>query len=954
VTDRPPTPEIPDPIRAAETTDTGNLGEAAAVKAFASLDWPATPTTAAQDLGTDLLIAARDRRFHRGEYLGAQVKSGASNLDSPITDDDGEQVGWWVRVTAKHASYWIDNALPHVLVLYDHTTDLCHWAHLNKETITSTGKGRKVKVAVAQVVNPEQAENLLVVAATARASVPLEGTAWTGAAPKASTDHLRFALVAPRLMAPHPNSGIGPATPAEAVALLMQARVNEVWPFGSPHVGVPSRKESATHETWAWRFVAALADWLTTGAAPDFEALRREVRSVHERAAVTAIIGHRHMAAGDPEAARALLQGEIDADEMAPVDHAWLHLQLARAHQELANLDEARRAATLSLAVGATQRHDVTATAIRGVAASILFSVSPLSEHDIASTIRYNDTAVAWWRSQTAYGGTVALVETAFDRAVGHEPSDHDGVRANNQVFAASVQAGVLGSHGQWRHLSGLLARQEFIDPQTTNVEALADSLGVLRRAGAERAAGRATWWVATNGPADAVGAATRGINLNRSTSSSIDADLVMLRVAADIVDEATATAAADWLEAAMADPTRLQTLTYRKAYDPQQLIAEHLEGIFQAIPREGAERTVNAIERFGIGFGVLAARYWAGVLTAIPRWAWTAEQVARLTALSSTIDEDELAAAVAFVRQAFDPAARDVLLDLIRADQIWALPYIDDLGVLAPNIIDEVRSICVARVAKDCAAEGTGSLSRGSARPLDGLVALTLAHPTDAAWDVVQRVIADSKMPAWYKQGAIARMANGHERIEGPRRTTLAAAVRAAGQVPPSQHWWGGDADMTGEVAYANVVLDDAVGERPSEIGRLAGGKVPHRRWAARLANDAGDVASLSILATDRSPLVRAEAAYGLARAATDHIDDPWVISTLRRAIGDRGRATGIAVAQVIADATDAAALAEVRTLLADHPSAEVRRLVREEPRGRQGRRRALGGLMLLSGRTD
>jgi hypothetical protein len=72
VTDQPSTPEIPDPIRAAETTDTGNLGEADAVKAFAPLRWPATLTTAAQDM----LIAARDRRFHRGEYLGAQIKSG--------------------------------------------------------------------------------------------------------------------------------------------------------------------------------------------------------------------------------------------------------------------------------------------------------------------------------------------------------------------------------------------------------------------------------------------------------------------------------------------------------------------------------------------------------------------------------------------------------------------------------------------------------------------------------------------------------------------------------------------------------------------------------------------------------------------------------------------------------------------------------------------------------------
>lgn len=923
--------DIPDPLRAAETSGTGDLGEAAAVKAFAMLRWPATPTTAAQDLGTDLLIAARDRRFHRGEYLGAQVKSGTSNLDSPITGKDGEHVGWWVAVKAKHANYWIDNALPHILVLYDHTTDSCHWVHLTKETITTTGRGRKVRVPVTQVVASAQAEELLAVAATARTAVPLEGTAWTGAAPKAPTDRLRFALIAPRLMAPHPNSGAAPETPAEAVALLMQARTKQVWPLGSPHKGVPSRKEAATHDLWAWRFVSALADWLTTEESPDFETLRQEAGAVFERAAVTAVLAHRHMAAGDPGSARSLLQDEIEADEMAPVDHAWLHLQLARAHQELADLDDARRAATLSLAVGATQRHDVTATAIRGVAAAILFDTSAFDEKDIASTIRYNDTAVAWWRSQTAYRGTVALIETAYDRAVGHEPSDHDGVQANNELFAASVQAGVLGSHGQWRHTAGLLARQEFIDPRSGDAGAMAGSLGALRRAGADRAVGRATWWVALNGPADTVAEAAAAIDLSRSTSSSVVADATMLRVGADVVSEETARAAAEWLEDALRDPSRLLALTHRMAYDPQQWIGAQLEGIYQAIPVEGAERTVTIIERYGREFQVLAARSWAGVLAAIPIWAWRREQADRLSAMSSVLAEDELVAAIGYVSQAFDPTARALLLDLIRAGRLWALGYVDDLSALAPEVAEQLCFIFMARVENDRAAERSRTLKRGSSRPLDGLVALALAHSSDAAWEVAQEAIADQVMPAWYKKLAIARVADGRETIDHSRRIALAAAVDAAGQAPPSDRWRIDDADLTGEVAYASVVLGESVDRRLIEIGRFAGGEIPDRRWAARLASDAGDTASLTILATDDSPLVRGQAAYGLARSAASSAgNDPGVLPVLRQVIADRGRATGIAVAEAIAEATDPAALADLPDLLSDHPSSEVRRLAR------------------------
>jgi hypothetical protein len=929
VTDRPPTTDIPDPIRAAKTSDTGDLGEKAAEKVFAELHWPTTPTTAAQDLGTDLLIAARDRGFHRGEYLLAQVKSGESNLDSPISGEDGEQVGWWVEVKAKHANYWIDSAIPHILVLYDHDTDSCHWADLTKETITVTGRGRKVKVLLAQVVAPEQSEALLAIAARARTAVPLEGTAWTGAAPKAATDHLRFALIAPRLLAPHPNSGAAPETPAEAVALLMQARREQVWPLGSPHSCVPSREEAATHDLWAWRFVAALAEWLTTEKTPDFEELRGNAPAVFERAAVSAVIGHRQMAAGDPESARALLQAEIDDDRLAPVDRAWLHLQLARAQQELADLEEARRAAALSLAIGATQPHDVTATAIRGVAAAILFDTSAFEEKDIASTIRYSDTAVGWWRSQTAYRGSVALIETAFDRAVDHEPSEHDEVRANNEIFAASVQAGVLGSHGQWRFLSGLLARQNFIDPRRSDADAFAENLGVLRRAGAEGAIARATWWVTANGPGDAVTAAAREIDLNRSTSSSILADTTVLRVGGDVIGETTAVRAADWLLAALADPTHLLALTHRMAYDTEHWVATQLKGIFQAIPREGAERTVAAIERHGEGFGVLAAREWGELLVEIPRWAWTPDQAARLLAIDRRLPEDALHAAIAYVAQAFDPAARRSLLKLIDHGRLWAFGYIDDPAALDPAEIEELRDIYIAQIEKDRAAEREGTSSRGASRPLDDLVALAVARPggADDAWDTVEQTIADPVMPAWYKKRAIVRVANERESIGDTRLKALAAAVDVAAKAPPSERWRAGDADMSTEVAFASVILDGSPERRMIETGRMAGGGLTDRRFAARLADEARDVATLSVLVADRSPIVRGEAAYGLARAASeDEGGDPRVLPALRRAVVDRGWNTGVGVAQVIAEAPDQGVFAELRELLADHPSREVR----------------------------
>lgn len=937
MTDDRPMSDIPDPIRADENSVTGDVGEKAAEKAFAELGWPTTPTTAAQDLGTDLLIAARDRGFQRGEYLLAQVKSGKTNLDRPIRKD-GEQLGWWVTVETRHAYYWIDSAIPHILVLYDHDTDLCHWVDLTEEAITVTGRGRKVKVPLSQVVTPDQAEALLTVAARARAAVPLEGTAWTGAAPKAPTDHLRFALIAPRLIAPHPNSGAAPETPAEVVALLMQSRLEQVWPFESPHDGIPSRKDAADHDLWVWRFVAAMATWLTTEETTGFEELRGNAPTAFERAAVTAVIAHQRMAAGDPESARALLQGEIDADRVAPVDRAWLHLQLARAQQELAGLEGARRAAALALAIGATQPHDVTATAIRGIAAAILFDTSDLEEKDIASTIRYNDTAVGWWRSQTAYRGTVALVETAFDRAIGNEPSDHDGLRANNEIFAASAQAGVLGSHGQWRHLSGLLARREFIDARGRDAAALTENLAALRQAGDESAAARATSWVLVDGPADAVAAAAREIDLDHSTSSSIVADVTVLRVAADVIDEGTARDAADWLECALADPSHLEALTHRMAYDPEQWIAEQLSGIFEAIPHEGATRTVDVLELRASGFGILAAREWARVLLVIPRWAWSPDHVARLLGLVPGIAEDRLLAAIASISQTFDPSARDHLLRLIRDGELWAFDYLDDPAELSAEEIEDLRRIYVAKVGQDQADERRHELGRGAARPLDSLVALALARRAsdDDVWEVVERAVADRVMPVWYKQRAIERVANKRDELEVARRGALADAIKAAGEAPTSERWFAGDEDMSAEVAFASVVLDGSREGRLAETARLAEGELTDRRLAARLAGEAGDVGTLSVLAADRSPVVRGEATYGLARIAARENEggDPRVLPAIRRAIADRGWSTGIGAARAISEESEREVFGDLPELLADHPSREVRRLSQGEER--------------------
>lgn len=93
----------------------------------------------------------------------------------------------------------------------------------------STGRGAKVLVPREYTIDLDHRNALLAVAATMRPPSAWEGSAWTGADNVVPADLLRLALLVPRLVAPHRDTGIRRAIGAEhAVALLVEARSEEI------------------------------------------------------------------------------------------------------------------------------------------------------------------------------------------------------------------------------------------------------------------------------------------------------------------------------------------------------------------------------------------------------------------------------------------------------------------------------------------------------------------------------------------------------------------------------------------------------------------------------------------------------------------------------------------------------------------------------------------------------
>jgi hypothetical protein len=155
----------------------------------------------------------------------------------------------------------------------------------------------------------------------------------------------------------------------------------------------------------------------------------------------------------------------LDRDDAEPVDHAWLLMQRARASAEIGHLEAARADALIVVGIRNVAPHDATATAVAGAAANLLFNTSAWGSRDLEQAITGWDTAASWWLQLTTARGLGAIVDRTFkawadDRAETIGPDE-----ANNQLFAASLLASHLGSHGDWRHLAGLTGREMLMRP---------------------------------------------------------------------------------------------------------------------------------------------------------------------------------------------------------------------------------------------------------------------------------------------------------------------------------------------------------------------------------------------------------------------------------------------------------------------------------------------------------
>lgn len=758
-------------MRQPKSVQQGDFGETAVELFFKQLGWGPL-STGSQDLGTDLYIQLRDKQLlDLRLMLGAQVKTGNSLFYRPAIVDGRE--GWWYSESDNaHADYWSNHHVPHILILQSKDLSTRVWAALTERTIIDTGKGFKVFVPADQRLEPGNATKWIELAVAARESIALEGSRWSfsvGDLPEAAW--ARHALIAPRLIAPHPNKGISaPINWAEAVAVCIEARPNRWHHFADRFEDVPTPDQAMDSESPGWRFAAAVYEWVTEGTPESLRQLDLTPAGRSLRVARAVCLSIAEFDDLQFNAARGALEAESLEDELS-VDQAWLSTHQARILAETGNipaaLDILERTNTLIASVAT----DVTVSALRSAALWSLFELTNRFDADLSKVAPAMDTATAWWRNQATASGLEDAAERIFN-LWGRDKSIRFGGAniAHNELFSASLTARLAGDHGSWRSTLGLMA---IVDLSThgANGPSVADSLDSLRRAGGEDQLRLALAKIRDDGPLADLSHLMTSIRPETITRTTWRADLAALTLAGSYCPPERAKTLISFLLSGL----RTQDLWAERFGEPtpSHRMLEALTGLLGHFDDEHAKEVIEF---------ALSLREDASQL--LDRG---------LSSLLAELDEDVLAgrepdfAAKAndatlpgWLRNIFAaraPMARDVLHESLVKGDVRALPA---LGTLAELTTEEAVALT-----RTCAGafEGYRRSHNGFAiHQMDMAqlcTGLAILLPESGAWGTIVAFLCDTDAYPAPKRAACKILAENPGKIPGEHREHLAASLR-------------------------------------------------------------------------------------------------------------------------------------------------------------------------------
>lgn len=528
------------PVHSTKTT--GSRGELKAQVIFADIGW-APPVKLSEDIGTDLVTFARhdaapedkENAWDLGAPVFMQVKGSPTEYVKPANKRKGEP-GWWFDESGTyHFDHWLSFGLPYLLVLVDTTNQIAYWAEVTGDAIVSTGKGRKIFVPFTQTVDETNIEALTKIAVSRR-KYALEGTAWNGKLNELGpADRLRTALVLPRLVAPHGNRAIEKVGFEEAVAMVLRNRYSEL-SHRARQGQCPKVEDWETHKEWSWRFLHALHELVSTGGSNRFESLAADARHRFERDACLVVQACDAYTGDRAQDAVDLLQ---HSSATKPADRGWLLVQKAAFLFELDKPKEAVDAAKKALVATKALDGDLSVSAIRGAAASILYANAGFGDGDLESTITAQDHAGNWWRAQDVSWALEKDLKYRFEGWTANNTMHLINSTVRDDLATVAWTAAFSGAWNSWRHLTAMNAKLTFTS--TSEPTGVAAALGALMFIGEKKAAKDATRKMWLDGPLDTLHFLVHAIAYREWTKRDEGATMAVLAKAGDLLDTAAA-----------------------------------------------------------------------------------------------------------------------------------------------------------------------------------------------------------------------------------------------------------------------------------------------------------------------------------------------------------------------------------------------------------------------------
>ncbi|WSD92740.1 DUF4365 domain-containing protein (plasmid) [Streptomyces canus] len=935
-------------MRGSEQEQTGGAGVSRVIADFTDLGWGPAENDR-HDLGIDLFLQVRDaRRFDRIILMAAQVKSGPSYFDAPTSDEQGNCTGWWYAESdARHFEDWVQHALPHLLVMHDATTRISYWAHVTKEAVQSTGNGFKIHVPIHQKVELSNRGALEEVAASAKQQPVLQGTSFAaGAKAVAPGRALRHALLTPRLIAPHRNTGFERTlAPEEAIALITQGRTQDLqWYIekgSNPHL---ARADSRSH-LWEWRFFSAYHDAVVdsniqplldlaraTCPTPPTPGERKPKPEQAHRIAASVVTGAVFLTATERLAeAEALL--EAAGEDLFPIDQAWALMHRAIVMSEQGDLDTSRRLAAEAQRTVALDLDDVTAAAIGASAADFLFRTSGLEAKDLGATMTAVDTAASWWRSQTVAWALEDHEEKAF-RAWGkcEDPGTWPSDEAQNRLLSAWLSASLAGTRGPAAAALAQHARHEVIQheaswrndaaaelsvqdrqpgqvPAGPHARGIEDALDELRRYGCTKTLETAVQRLWAAGPASPVQAAVRRSVTAPWTHTNAPTKLALLRYAGDLLPTELADQAGRHCLTLLEDPEPFAQRvrpTFSIDHYAHRALWRVLPAATDAIHAEAADMLLRILpDRPGESAETDLIK-----LAAFLRPSAVAAFSDQLRAAATGHSNPSMSAALLGVLIASgDSTAEAELLRRTEAGDIDAIGEVRSPADLSPSagqrVIELAETHCQQQL--DDAHQNSWGLGGWDWARL--LALCNFFFPEYARWDSVIDIVLDPQVAQEHKAGAVRALTTRADQLPAPAATRLRAAFETG---LPTIRGVPGLTDQAGDLTQAAFTLGLALKavDSTTAIHRILTwlrGSASQRRSAAHLVtalshhtNNPVIQGTLVALTGDPQYQVRAAAAFSLARGLPEN-PTPAVEAALNTAANEPGCRVPLAIAHAL-----------------------------------------------------